>query len=95
MGRCGAGAGAGARAWTYQFTVEPGGGGLWRVPVVAGGAHDYGRAGNLLVCDGTGYYQVLNRREVHRLELPHSGARPRRYKNPKKGLGFGFAGPRV
>lgn len=28
------------------------------------------------MCDGTGYYEVLNRREVHRLELPQSGARP-------------------
>lgn len=42
--------------------------------VVAGARHDYGRRGRLLVCDGTGFYEVLNRREVHRLELPKSGA---------------------
>jgi hypothetical protein len=43
--------------------------------VVAGARHDFGRGGRLLVCDGTGFYEVLNRREVHRLELPKSGAR--------------------
>lgn len=42
--------------------------------VVAGARHDYGRSGRLLVCDGTGFYEVFNRREVHRLELPKSGA---------------------
>ena len=63
--------------WTYQFTVGVDGGGLWRVPVVAGGRHDFGRDGRLLVCDGTGYYEVLARREVHRLELPNSGERSR------------------
>lgn len=41
--------------------------------VVAGARHDFGRGGRLLVCDGTGFYEVLNRREVHRLELPKSG----------------------
>ena len=63
--------------WTYQFTVFVDGSGLWRVPVVAGTRHSYGRGGRLLVCDGTGYYEVLDRREVHRLELPNSGERPR------------------
>ena len=62
--------------WTYQFTVAADGSGLWRVPVVAGGRHDFGRGGRLLVCDGTGYYEVLARREVHRLELPTSGEWP-------------------
>lgn len=42
--------------------------------VVAGARHDFGRSGRLLVCDGTGFYEVLARREVHRLELPKSGA---------------------
>ena len=62
--------------WTYQFTVAVDGTGLWRVPVVAGGRHDFGRGGRLLVCDGTGYYEVFARREVHRLELPNSGEQP-------------------
>lgn len=43
--------------------------------MVAGARHDFGRGGRLLVCDGTGFYEVLNRREVHRLELPKSGAK--------------------
>lgn len=42
--------------------------------MVAGARHDFGRGGRLLVCDGTGFYEVLNRREVHHLELPKSGA---------------------
>ena len=42
--------------------------------MVAGGRHDYGRGERLLVCDGTGFYEVIARREVHRLELPMSGA---------------------
>lgn len=44
--------------------------------VVAGGRHDFGRGGRLLVCDGTGFHEVLARGEVHRLELPKSGAAP-------------------
>ena len=64
--------------WSYLFTVAVDGSGLWRVPVVAGGRHDFGRAGRLLVCDGTGYYEVLERREVHRLELPNSGEQLRK-----------------
>ena len=66
--------GGSTRAWTYQFTVDPDGTDLWRIPVVGGGRHDYGSGGKLLVCDGTGYYEVINRKEVHRLELPNSGA---------------------
>ena len=61
--------------WTYQFTAAVDGSGLWRVPVVAGARHSFGRGGRLLICDGTGYYEVLDRREVHRLELPSSGER--------------------
>ena len=68
--------------WTYVFTASVDGSGLWRVPVVAGARHSSGSGGRLLVCDGTGYYEVLDRREVHRLELPNSGewphARPER-----------------
>lgn len=63
--------------WTFLFTVATDGTGLWRVPVVQGGAgHDYGGNGRLLVCDPSGVFEVEDRRHVTKLQLPESGALP-------------------
>ena len=41
----------GAYFRTYVFTINADGSHLWRVPVVEGAYHDYGRDGRLLVAD--------------------------------------------